>query len=343
MKSTVRFLVLLLVILAGSAGVTFAVAFAGTASCNTRQDVDGSSLQGQSAADFLASLGSERRRQEALSITEAVYKAANERGKPMPPRAVVLVVATGIQETNLANLSSGDRDSEGFLQQRPSQGWGTPEQVRDPYYAANQFFDRLEKRFTEDEIAQLPLKQLSISIQRPSIAAYGRWNWDRTAAELVSMVATPGADERCNASAEGWQLPLENDSYCVTDRFNTVRYLSGYGRHVHKGIDFSCNSGDPVFAVANGTVVKADYDSQYGWVVRIDHGDGIVTGYAHMRPGSIPGAIQLGQPVSRGQTLGYVGNTGMSYGAHLDFEVRDKGTRIDPDAFMLTKGVDLTP
>ena len=63
----------------------------------------------------------------------------------LPARAVSIALATGFQESKLRNLTSGDRDSVGIFQQRPSQGWGSRAQIRNPYYATNRFFDALEK------------------------------------------------------------------------------------------------------------------------------------------------------------------------------------------------------
>jgi hypothetical protein len=63
----------------------------------------------------------------------------------LPARAASIALATAFQESKLRNLDHGDRDSLGIFQQRPSQGWGTAEQIRDPYYAANKFYDELEK------------------------------------------------------------------------------------------------------------------------------------------------------------------------------------------------------
>lgn len=64
-------------------------------------------------------------------------------GRGMPARAATIALATAYQESKLYNIESGDRDSLGLFQQRPSQGWGSPEQVLDPYYAANAFYDEL--------------------------------------------------------------------------------------------------------------------------------------------------------------------------------------------------------
>lgn len=68
---------------------------------------------------------------------------AGRRG--LPPRAVSIGLATAMQESGLRNLSYGDRDSLGLFQQRPSQGWGTAAQVKDPWYASNAFFAEMEK------------------------------------------------------------------------------------------------------------------------------------------------------------------------------------------------------
>jgi len=63
----------------------------------------------------------------------------------LPARAVSIALATAYQESKIRNLTHGDRDSLGLFQQRPSQGWGTTKQVRDPYYATNAFYDALAK------------------------------------------------------------------------------------------------------------------------------------------------------------------------------------------------------
>lgn len=64
-------------------------------------------------------------------------------GRGLPARAASIALATAYQESNLRNLTGGDRDSLGLFQQRPSQGWGTPEQIQDPVYATNAFYDAL--------------------------------------------------------------------------------------------------------------------------------------------------------------------------------------------------------
>jgi hypothetical protein len=75
------------------------------------------------------------------AIAATIAGVASER--QMPPRAVAIAYATALQESKLANLHYGDRDSVGVFQQRPSEGWGTTQQIEDPVYATNRFFQAL--------------------------------------------------------------------------------------------------------------------------------------------------------------------------------------------------------
>jgi hypothetical protein len=78
-------------------------------------------------------------------LTHAATIAAVGVRRRVPQRAVTIALATALQESKLRNLSGGDRDSVGLFQQRPSQGWGTPEQLQDPHYAAGAFYVHLMK------------------------------------------------------------------------------------------------------------------------------------------------------------------------------------------------------
>jgi hypothetical protein len=80
---------------------------------------------------------------EQAANAAIIYNVAAGRG--LPAQAAVIAIATAWQESQLRNISHGDRDSQGLFQQRPSQGWGTPAQVTDPIYASNKFYDALIK------------------------------------------------------------------------------------------------------------------------------------------------------------------------------------------------------
>jgi hypothetical protein len=78
---------------------------------------------------------------EQISNARTIVSIGGRRG--MPEQAVVIAVATALQESSLRNLRGGDRDSIGLFQQRPSQGWGTPKQLADPAYQTQKFYDKL--------------------------------------------------------------------------------------------------------------------------------------------------------------------------------------------------------
>ncbi|WP_163510019.1 hypothetical protein [Fodinicola acaciae] len=93
-------------------------------------------------------------------------------------RGVTVALATALQESKLENVPGGDRDSIGLFQQRPSQGWGTPEQLADPRYAATAFYKRLEK---VDGWEKLPLHEAAQKVQRSADgSAYAPWEFEAT-------------------------------------------------------------------------------------------------------------------------------------------------------------------
>jgi hypothetical protein len=83
--------------------------------------------------------------------------------RDMPARAATIGIATAVQESKLRNIEYGDRDSLGLFQQRPSQGWGTREQILDPVYAAGEFFDALAK---VDGYERMPITEVAQKVQR---------------------------------------------------------------------------------------------------------------------------------------------------------------------------------
>lgn len=119
---------------------------------------------------------------------------------------------------------------------------------------------------------------------------------------------------------------------------NLYTVTSPYGHRslgYHNGIDISgANaSGSLVVAGASGTVTEAGWSTGgYGNYVKIDHGNGVETLYAHMLDNSL--MVNVGDTVVKGQTIGRVGNTGYSFGAHLHFEVRINGNRVNPAPYL---------
>ena len=119
-----------------------------------------------------------------------------------------------------------------------------------------------------------------------------------------------------------WPVP---GHHRITSPFGyRVHPILGY-RKLHTGIDISAPSGTPVIVAGSGTVIASRFMGGYGNCIMVDHGSK-VTVYAHLSGR----AVSVGQSVSAGQTIGYVGSTGMSTGPHLHFEVRVNGSLQNP-------------
>ncbi|QDP19839.1 M23 family metallopeptidase [Sphingomonas xanthus] len=120
----------------------------------------------------------------------------------------------------------------------------------------------------------------------------------------------------------------------------TAEFTSGYGIRSdpfrggaakHAGIDLAAPIGTPIYATADGVVREAAYNSGgYGNLIKIEHGRGIETRYAHLSSMT----VRQGQRVSRGQLIGRMGSTGRSTGSHLHYEVRIDGRAVNPIPFM---------
>ncbi|KER37583.1 hypothetical protein AL00_04705, partial [Sphingobium indicum F2] len=101
--------------------------------------------------------------------------------------------------------------------------------------------------------------------------------------------------------------------------------ILGYTR-MHAGIDFAAHYGSPIYAATDGFVSYAGRHGGHGNYVRLEHGNGLATGYAHMsRIAASPG-----QRVRQGQVIGYVGSSGLSTGPHLHYELYRNGRTINP-------------
>jgi murein DD-endopeptidase MepM/ murein hydrolase activator NlpD len=119
-----------------------------------------------------------------------------------------------------------------------------------------------------------------------------------------------------------------------------VEFTSGFGVRsdpfrsgaaMHPGIDLAGHYGTPIYATADGTVLRAGWNSGgYGNLVEIDHGRGITTRYGHMSAV----LVHAGDHITRGQQIGRMGSTGRSTGNHLHYEVRIDGRAVNPIPFM---------
>ncbi len=106
-------------------------------------------------------------------------------------------------------------------------------------------------------------------------------------------------------------------------------------RAFHKGIDIAARIGAPIVSPAEGVVTFAGPNGTYGNTVKVFHGYGISTLYAHMDDV----LVRVGQRISRGDALGTVGNSGRSTSAHLHYEVLIHGVRVDPRRYILDRSL----
>ncbi|MER7797345.1 peptidoglycan DD-metalloendopeptidase family protein [Microbacterium sp. NPDC096154] len=139
------------------------------------------------------------------------------------------------------------------------------------------------------------------------------------------------------AQGSGWARPSDGwrtSGYGPRPQMCGPSYC---GSSFHAGIDLAAGCGAPIYAAANGTVVYAGYNGGYGNYIRLDHGNGVGTGYGHIVNGGI--IVGYGQRVRAGQVIAYEGNTGNSFGCHVHFEVYLGGATTDPGPWMSARGI----
>jgi murein DD-endopeptidase MepM/ murein hydrolase activator NlpD len=103
----------------------------------------------------------------------------------------------------------------------------------------------------------------------------------------------------------------------------------------HQGVDITAKVGTPIVAAAKGTVISAGYEGDYGFMVELDHGYGVITRYAH----ASKTLVRRGQVVERGENIALVGSTGLSVGPHLHYEVLVNGRPTNPRKFFFDNSV----
>lgn len=108
---------------------------------------------------------------------------------------------------------------------------------------------------------------------------------------------------------------------------------------MHTGVDWANRIGTPILAAGNGTVIKAEWDSGYGRRIEIQHANGYVTAYSHQS--AFAKGIAPGVKVRQGQIIGYLGNTGLSTGPHLHYEVLVNGNFVNPMKIRVPRGREL--
>lgn len=144
-------------------------------------------------------------------------------------------------------------------------------------------------------------------------------------AALAAQQAASSSGSSSSSSSSGWLYPLPYRC-SITDAYGYRWHPTAGYYAMHWGVDFAAGSNTAIYASKGGVVTVATYNEAYGYYVTVNHGNGSYTKYAHM-PNLI---VSVGQSVSQGEVIGYVGSTGWSTGPHLHFELVINGSHVNP-------------
>jgi len=174
---------------------------------------------------------------------------------------------------------------------------------------------------------------VSRSSDRNSITDQANQAAEQRAASLSAINNKAAAMDKWKA-ANQWGLPIPAGQYHLTGRFDDV---SGLWATVHTGLDFACPTGTPIHAVASGTITQVGWAGAYGNRTVETLPDGTELWYAHQ----VRFGATVGEKVTEGEVMGYVGSTGNTTGPHVHIEVRPGGgDPVDPDTALKAHGID---
>lgn len=152
-------------------------------------------------------------------VANAATIAAVAQNRDLPGRAVTVGLATAMQESKLRNLDGGDHDSAGLFQQRPSQGWGSFDQVTDPIYASERFFSAL---LAVERWQQLPVTVAAQAVQRSAYPDAYQQHADEAKVLAAALTGRRGAALSCTVRAES-ERPQNLDPSGLTPRATRMR------------------------------------------------------------------------------------------------------------------------
>lgn len=189
----------------------------------------------------------------------------------------------------------------------------------------NELLHELEKKSDEFELLMAQSEELQDELML-EIAAKEKELKEAKYDEYLAKLALQGENPPSNSN---WVTPVSG--YTLTSPFGMrVHPILKYSK-MHNGIDMACAEGTPIYATRAGTVTVASYQAGgAGNYVSINHLDGFSSIYMHMTRY----IVSVGQTVSQGQLIGYVGSTGLSTGSHLHFGISYAGTYVNPLAYI---------
>ncbi|MCR5701656.1 MAG: peptidoglycan DD-metalloendopeptidase family protein [Lachnospiraceae bacterium] len=185
------------------------------------------------------------------------------------------------------------------------------------------------EQISEEKKAQIEQYNISIASQEAEVQKYMQAEAE---AENIILAAEQAATNYSTTTQyTGGQFTWPVPGYYEISSYFGVRTSPVAGASTnHKGIDIKCDTGVPVVAAADGTVIVATYNYAEGNYVVIDHGGGVVTLYMHNSSLN----VSVGESVAAGQQIACAGSTGVSTGPHCHFGVRVNGTYVDPLTYL---------
>ncbi len=186
-----------------------------------------------------------------------------------------------------------------------------------------------ENEALESEVqSKIDKKVAELQAQKAAEEA-ARKAWEESQRKLKQQQAATSSSVGKTSSGTYYTWPVPSCTY-ITSRFGyRVHPIFGTTKY-HSGVDIGAGYGSAIGAAAGGTVSISEYSDSYGYYCVIYHANGTTTLYAHMN--AMP-SVAVGDTVTAGQTIGYVGSTGYSTGPHLHFEVRVNGSCVDPISY----------
>jgi murein DD-endopeptidase MepM/ murein hydrolase activator NlpD len=204
------------------------------------------------------------------------------------------------------------------------------EKARLALQAAVQASEAANAQVQKEQAQQVELQALLDALEAKSDRLAQQYRAGVTARKAA---LTAGAGGSVNGA--GWANPAGAGP--ITGVFGPRPDQPAGANLFHRGTDIGVPYGSPIYAAHAGTVVYAGWFGTYGYWIEVDDGDGIQTGYAHIRPGGI--FVRVGQRVGAGQNIASVGQTGAATGPHLHFEVRLHEVAVNAQPFMAARGI----
>jgi len=243
------------------------------------------------------------------ALASATQEDTNKKDRYVKENLTAMAMKLGEMQAQLMRLDAlgervqglaGVKPQEFNFKELPGRGGAEPSSVKEKPISMNEFQQLLDATAKDVEHRADYMNVVETTLMRQKI-------------KYKLLPTIQPVNVSYNASGFGWRL----DPFTGRNTF-------------HEGIDFAAATGTPIVAAAGGVVIAAEYHHQFGNMLEIDHGNDMVTRYAH----TSRLLVKVGDIVKRGQHVADIGSTGRSTGSHLHFEVLVKGVQQDPHKFL---------